>query len=638
MLQNIGDKLKAQRWLATVLLGLLALIFAAWGAYGVVNISFAPQDYGLKINGERVSTDTLNRAWQERQAQYAQALSGASLTPAQTQLMQQQLLNEYVRETVLRQRAQADGYRASRDQVVAAYQSERAFQVNGKFSPQAAQTMLAQIGMTPQGYEDERRQALQIQQLTEGIQLSDFLTASELSRIYALENEQREIRFALLPVERYAPAKLDEAQIKAWYDAHPSDYLSPESVRLQYAQLSLDSMTAQVSIKDEDLQAWYEKNKDRYSENEKRHGHHILISIEDAKDPKSDAAALAKAREVLAELKSGKDFGELAHKYSADPGSAAQGGDLGWAERNAYVAPFADALFSLQPGQISDPIKTQFGYHIIRLDEVRPAHLLSLADGRAKIEADYRRAQAAELFGDRVEQLQQKLEQGETTDLAGLASQFGLQLGEVASFTRAGGPPLGGKPDLVQAVFGEEALTGKRIVGPVALAEDRVAVFKVLEHHPPAPQPLASVHDEVAASVRKSASTAAAKAAAEQAVKQLEAGADFDTVVKGLGVTAAPAAFVSRADPQLPAQVREAAFAAAHPGEKPVYGALPLDNGGAALFRLSAVRAGTAGANPKNDEQLAMQYTNRDRDGDIAAYLLELEQRAAVKRNPTIFQ
>jgi peptidyl-prolyl cis-trans isomerase D len=638
MLQNIGDKLKGQRWLATVLLGLLALIFAAWGAYGVVNISFAPQDYGLKINGEPVSNDTLNRAWQERQGQYAQALGGAALSPAQTQMMQQQLVNEYVRETVLRQRAQADGYRASREQVIAAYQSERAFQVDGKFSPQAAQTMLAQIGMTPAGYEAERRQGLQIQQLTEGIQLSDFLTAPELERIYALENEQREIRFALLPVERYAPAKIDEAQIKAWYDAHPSEYLSPESVRLQYAQLSLDSVASQMSIKDEDLQAWYEKNKQRYSENEKRHGHHILISIEDSKDPKSDAAALAKARQVLAELKSGKDFGELAHKYSADPGSAAQGGDLGWAERTAYVAPFSDALFSLQPGQISDPVKTQYGYHIIRLDEIRPAHVLSLADGRAKIESDYRRAQAAEVFGDRVEQLQQKLEQGETTDLAALASQFGLQLGEVPNFTRAGGAPLGGKPELVQAVFSEEVLEGKRIAGPVALSEDHVAVFKVLEHHAPAPQPLASVHDEVAAAVRKSASTAAAKAAAEQAVKQLEGGAEFDAVLKGLGLTAQPAAFVGRADPQLPAQVREAAFAAPHPGDKPIFRALPLDNGGAALLRLSAVRAGSAGANPKNDEQLAMQYTNRDRDGDISAYLLELEQRATVKRNPNIFQ
>ena len=160
--------------------------------------------------------------------------------------------------------------------------------------------MLAQIGMTPEAYEAERRQSLQISQLTEGIQLSDFLTGAELNRVYALENEQREIRFALLPVERYAAAKIDDAQIKAWYEAHPGDYMSPESVRLQYAQLSLDAIAAQVNVKDEDLQAYYEQNKSRYSEKEKRHAHHILISIDDAKDPKSDAAALAKAQQVLA--------------------------------------------------------------------------------------------------------------------------------------------------------------------------------------------------------------------------------------------------------------------------------------------------------------------------------------------------
>src|ERR1017187_3201140 len=282
MLQSISDKLKSQRWLMTALLGLLALIFAAWGAYGIVNVSFSPQDYGLKVNGERVSTETLNRAWQERQAQYAQALNGATLPPAQTRMLQQQLLNEYVRETLLRQRAQASGYRASDAQVLAAYQSEPGFQVDGKFSALAAKTMLAQIGLTPETYEAERRQALQISQLTEGIQLSDFLTAAQLNRIYALENEQREVRYALLPAERYAAAaKIDDAQIKAWYDAHPGDYMSPESVRLQYAQLSLDAIAGQITVKDEDLQAYYDKNKSRYSENEKRHAHHILISIGD---------------------------------------------------------------------------------------------------------------------------------------------------------------------------------------------------------------------------------------------------------------------------------------------------------------------------------------------------------------------
>jgi peptidyl-prolyl cis-trans isomerase D len=645
MLQNLGDNLKRHRWLATIILGLLAVIFAAWGAYGVVNVSFGPQDFGLKVNGERISTETLNRAWQEREGQYQQELKGVALPPAQVHAMQQQLLEEYVRETVLRQRAQASGYRASDAQVIAAYESEPAFQVEGKFNQLAAKTMLMQIGMTPEGYEAERRQGLQISQLTEGIQLSDFMTSAELGRIYALENEQREVRYALLPADRYAAAvKIDDARIKAWYDAHQGDYMSPESVDLQYAQLSLDAIASQVAVKDEDLQAYYDKNKSHYSENEKRHAHHILIAVEESKDPKADprvadAAALAKAQQVLAELKSGKSFADLARKYSADPASAAQGGDLGWAEKSAYVGPFADALFSLQPGQISDPVKTQYGYHIIKLDEIRPAHVQTLADARSKIEADYRRAQASELFGDREEQLQQKLEKGDTTDLATLATQFGLQLGEIKQFTRSGAPPLGGKPELVQAVFSDDTLSGGRIGGPVALADDRLVVFKVLGHQAPTPQPIASVHDEVVAAIRKDASTSAAQTAAQDAVKQLDGGASFDTVVKGLGVTSAPAAYIARSDPQLPVQVRDAAFAAPPPAAgKPEYQALPLDTGGAALLMLTAVRAGTAGANPKNDEQLVSQFMRRDRDGDLAAYLLELEHHATVKRNPSVFE
>src|SRR5580700_6646607 len=479
MLQNIGDKLKSQRWLAIVVLGALALIFAVWGAYGVVNLSFGPPDYGLKVNGEAISTDTLSRAWQERQATSQQELHGGALSPAQTRVLQQQLLDEFVGEAVLRQ------------QVLAAYQSEPAFQVEGKFSPLAAKAMLLQAGLTPESYEAQRRQALQISQLSEGIELSDFMTAAQLHRIYALENEQREIRYALLPAERYAAAvKIDEQSIKAWYSSHASDYMTPESVRLQYALLSLDAMASLISVKDEDLQAYYDKNQKLYAENEKRHAHHILIPVDDPKDAKADAAALASAQQVLAQLKAGKDFAELARKYSADPGSSVQGGDLGWAERDAYVEPFADALFKLQPGQISDPVKTQFGYHIIRLDEVRPAHVQTLAEARAKIEADYRRDQASALFGDRQEQLQQKLESGQSTDLTALANEFGLQVGEIKDYTRSGAAPLGGNPDLVQAVFSDETIGGDRLGGPVALAADRIVIFKVLEHRAPAAQPL----------------------------------------------------------------------------------------------------------------------------------------------------
>ncbi|MFI4914748.1 MAG: SurA N-terminal domain-containing protein, partial [Steroidobacterales bacterium] len=532
MLQQIGDVLKRQRWLAAIVLGLLALVFAIWGAYGIVNIGFGAPDYALKINGERVSSDTINRAWQERQSQYQQT-AGGELTAAQKTRLQQQLLDEYVQQTLLRQRAERMGYRASDAQIRAAYESEQAFQVDGKFNATVAKALLAQAGMTPESYEADRRRSLSIAQIEQGVELSDFLTPAERRRIYALENEQREVRYAVLPADRYAAAVVvDDGKIKDWYTRHQNDYMSPESVRLQYAELRLDAIAAAIAVKPEDLQAYYDKNKSRYVENEKRHAHHILIQIAAPKDAAADAAALAKARQVLAELKSGKDFAELTKKYSEDPGSAKQGGDLGWAEKGAYVAQFADALFAMQAGQLSDPIKTQFGYHIIRLDEIRPEHARTLDEAHAQIESDYRRDQASELFGDRQERLQQKLENGTSNDLAALANEFGMQLGEVRDFTRSGGAPLGNKPDLLREVFGDAALAGGRVRGPVALADDRLIVFKVLEHHKSAVQPLESVRTEVIAALRKSEGTLAAKAAADAALKQLEANADFDTVAK----------------------------------------------------------------------------------------------------------
>ncbi|HXL97025.1 MAG TPA: peptidyl-prolyl cis-trans isomerase [Steroidobacteraceae bacterium] len=640
MLQNLGDKLKGRRSMAIAVIGPLAVIFALWGAYGVVSMSFGAPDYGLKVNDERISIDTLNRAWQQRQAQYQQSLNGAEMTDAQKTMLQQQLIDEYVRQTLLRQRAQQAGYRATDTQVIEAVRSEPAFQLDGKYDPRVARNMLAQIGLTEDRYFAERREALQIGQLSEAIELSDFLTPAELDRIYALENEQRELRYALLTADHFqAAVKIDDAKIKSWYESHPNDYMSPESVRLQYAELRLDSIASQLTVTPEDLRAYYDKNQSRYGEIEKRHAHHILIALPAGADAKADGAALAKAQEVVAQLKAGKDFSELSKKYSADPGSATRGGDLGWADKATYVASFADALFSMQPGQISDPVKTQYGYHIIRLDDIRPAHVRSFDEAHAQIESEYRRDQAAEIFGDRQEQLQQKLESGASGDLDALARPFGLQTGEIKDFTRSsGGPPLGGKQDLLRAVFNDDVIASGKIAGPVALADDHLVVFKVLEHRAPAPQPIASVREEIIAAIRKSESTAAAKAAADDALNRLEAGAGWDEVAKSLGVKVSAAAFSGRSDPQLPAQVRQAAFAAPRPAGKPVYRALALDNGGAALLAITAIKAGTAGANPQNDEQLISQYMRRDREGDMRAYLLELQRRATVKTNPTIFQ
>jgi peptidyl-prolyl cis-trans isomerase D len=358
---------------------------------------------------------------------------------------------------------------------------------------------------------------MQVQHLTQSLLISDFYTPAELQRIFALENEQREVRYAVVPVARYAAAAtVEEAAVKAWYDAHIADYQNPESVRLQYAEMRLEDVMREVAADAQGLQAYYEANKSRYAEEEKRHASHILVKVTDAVP---EAAALAKAQALRAQLLAGKDFAALARQNSEDPGSAANGGDLGWAGRSAYVKPFADALYALKVGEISEPVRTQFGYHLIRLDEVRPGQARTLESARAEIEADYRRQRASELYGDRLEQLQQSMEDGSARDIAALAARFHMTTGEIATFTRSGGAPLGGSPDLVSTVFSDETLSGGRLGGPVALGQDRLVVVKVLEYHPATAKPLESVRAEVVAAVRQDAGARAARAAGEARVR-----------------------------------------------------------------------------------------------------------------------
>ena len=167
-------------------------------------------------------------------------------------------------------------------------------------------------------------------QLEGGIRASNFLTPAEAKRLSALEDQEREVRFFLLPAERYSGvAKVDDAAVEAYYKAHQAQYMNPQSAKLQFAELRLDSLMVAQTISDADLHVAYEKAKSRLLVPEKRHARHILITGKD------DAAARAQAEQVLAQVKAGKDFGDLAKQYSQDPGSAQNGGDLGWAERTS---------------------------------------------------------------------------------------------------------------------------------------------------------------------------------------------------------------------------------------------------------------------------------------------------------------
>jgi peptidyl-prolyl cis-trans isomerase D len=640
MLQSIRDGLQSQKWLMYIVLGLLALIFAAWGAYGLVSFNAGGSTYAAEAGGQKIPIESARSAWLNQQTQYQQRLGG-EIPPAQKAFLQDRILESLIREALLTERSRELGYRVSETDVMQAIREEPAFQIEGKYSAEVAKDRLAQAGITLSAFETELRGALQRSQLQNGIMASDFQTPTEIERTRALQNEQREVRYALVSPDKYsADIQVDDAAVQAYYKAHLSQYMTPESAKLQYAELRLDQLAAQVTVSDDDLKAAYEKNKDRYNEPEKRHGRHILIPV-----GKDDAAAKKLADDVYAQAKSGKDFAALAKQYSQDPGSADKGGDLDWADRNQFVGPFADALFGMNVGEIRGPVKTQFGYHIIRLDEVQPGKTKSLDSVRPELEAELKRNAAADKFGEIQEQIQQRLEQA-GGDLGVLAKEFNLASGEVSPFLRgAGGAPLGTAQPVQDIVFGDSPLQPGKIGGPVLVGEDRLVLVKVTDHKPPQPKPVAEVHDGIVAALKKQRGSEAALKATQDAQAKLTAGTSFDDVARQLGVSSEPARFIGRTDSTIPADLRDFVFKAPKPTGKPIYKALELQTGGAALVALTRMRTEAPVVDKDKQADLIKQQTMtakqdaaRHGQGDTAAYVEQVRQTAEVRKNPKAFE
>ena len=636
MLQRIRDSLQAQKWITYVVIGALILVFAVWGAYGIVDLSLGPPNYAAKANGEKIDLEVVRKAWQRQQIQMSRQFGTTEIPPELKARMQDQVLETMVADSLLHTHLNKLGYRVSDTVVGEEVRRLPAFQVDGKYSPEAARYALQSAGMTEEEFEASLRRDLERRQLEQSIVVSNFITPTETKRVQALEGEQREVRFLSLTPDKFAAkAVVDDAAVEAYFKKNQAKYLTPESVHLAYGELRLDQMASQVVITDQDLQDYYDKNKNQFVQPERRHVSHILI--ESGKD---DAAAQKKANEVLAEANSGKDFAELAKKYSQDVGSAQNGGDLGWGEKGSLgLDPaFDEAEFSMKAGEVRGPVKTKFGYHVIKLDEIEAAHVRTLAEARADIESQVRKDRAAEHFGDAQEKMQQRLEQPGAS-FESLVKDFNLQTGDVPDYEREkGGGTLNSTPELDQVVFSNTVLDEKRVGGPVALGEDRIVVVHVVEHRKPEPKPLASVREDIVKSIREEFGRTESAKAAEDTRTKLAGGASFDDVAKELGVTADPARFIGRNDPSVPAAVRTTAFEVAKPAAgKTLFSTTHLENGGTAVLSVSNVRLDPNVSAQSVAPQLR-EVMGRGGESDAIAYLAELRRTANVSKNPKAFE
>ncbi len=631
MLQQIRDKISG--WFAAVFLGAIAIVFIFWGIQFESTVTTA----AAKVNGEEIPAEALRRAWQDRQAELQQ-ITRDELPEELVKTEQERLLTDFIGRELLVQRANELGYRVSDRELVEALGRIEALQVDGKFDPDRYKALLRAQGRSEVEFEREFRRDLEISQLRNAIGISAFATAGELRRRVALEGETRDVEFAVVPAARFAgTAQSTPEEVAAWYEQHKSDYVTQETVNLQYVQLNLADVAATVEVTEEGLKDFYEQvAHDRYMQVERRRASHILV--ESGSD---DAAALKEAEQVLASARAGADFARLAADHSDDPGSKGQGGDLGWATREAYVQPFAEALFAMQKGEVRGPVKTQFGYHVIRLDGVEEAHQRSFEEVRAELEADYRQEQAQSLFYEKSQALADEAFTA-LSELESVATKLGIPVQTVAGYTRQGGGPFGADPKVSDAVFNDEVLQKRQNSPAVNFGEDSVVVLRVADHKPAVQRPLEDVRAEVEAVLAGQAARKAAEAAAKAAAARVADGSEsFAAAAQALGVESSGATTLSRTSDTVAAEILKAAFTAPHPAEGRVSaGTTLLAGGDVAVFAVSAVRAATT-ESPEGAMLLA-QGMQRAQGmagvAEFAAYVNELERNAKVTRNDKVFE
>jgi peptidyl-prolyl cis-trans isomerase D len=627
MLQQIHDKLTG--WFAYVVLGGIAAVFVFWG----INWSLGPATYAAKVNGREIPAADVRQAYQNQLAQY-QRRANMPLDDAARSAIKKQVLDDYVASEALLTRLDALGYRVSDSDLLQAMSKIPAFQVNGKFDQAHAVAVLKAQGRSIPEIESMFRRQVQLQQLDAAMRASSFVTGSEATQLTALTRQQRELAWAVLPAASFAAQAVpDDAAIQSYYDAHKGGYMTPERVDLRYVEISVAKISAALTVTDAELRAYFDeqkaKNPGMYSQPEQRRVSHVLIQVS---DPKDDAAAKAKAEMVLKRAQAGEDFGKLAKEFSQDPGSASQGGDLGWSERKVWVAPFADAAYAMQVGEIRGPVKTQFGYHVLKLDGIRPASEKSFEDSKSDIETEYRRNEAERQFSSLQDSLADAALQS-STDIDAVARKVGLPVEEIHDFTRGdGGGALGKSPKVIEAAFSQDVLDG-RLSPIVEVDKGAGVVLKATDHRLPQQQPLEAVRAEVIAAWKKERGVELARAAAADAVKRLIAGAPWDATVKSLGTTAQPPQFVGRSDAAVPADVRRSAFETPKPGDRPVYAAVPLDNGDTAILAVSAVRA-EPDTNPQQGDLARRQFAQAFASSESESYALAARAAAKVVLSP----
>ena len=620
MLQKIREKFTGG--IAIAILALIGVPFVFFG----INYNFVGTNFAAKVDGEEISVGFFEQQYRNELIERPELAEANEL---QRQQIRRQILERMVRDQLVRNFVTEHGYRIGDQQLTELIQQEQQFQVDGRFDRDTYLEYLAVRGRDPREFEESQRQFMREFQLRSAIMGSAIVTPSEYRRYLNLAAEQRLVSLATLTEETVAgEIEITDADVQAFYDNNPTLYQLPESADVEYIRVSREQVANQVEVDEQTLAAYYEDNKDRYLQDEQRQARHILILFDD-----DEAAARARAEELLAQIRAGASFEALAEEHSMDGGTASQGGDLGVLTQTQLPDALGAAIFSMEEGELEGPVRSDFGFHIVRLDRVLERGPLSLDQVRGELLTELREREAESLYLD----LERKLSDAlfDLTDMQAIADAVGVEVGTIEGFTTAGGGPFGANQAAIDAVFAGDALTSGQISEVIELDATSSAIFRVVQHNPATRQPIEEVREDIEAAVRSQRADLLLAERAEQILAAIAEGEDFGVAAEAAGASVSEPQLLSRQDTETDQLVVFEIFAAKKPTQDaPVTGRVRGLDGAYTVYSLEAVLPGRPESIPLAQRDAGKAQLAQDSGvADYVAFLQSLYDNAEIVIN-----
>ncbi len=563
---------------AKIIVGLIIVVFALFG-FGSITTFLAPVAKVATVNGADISQQEMEIAVERsRRIMLAQDVAPGDIDE---DALRGDVLRTLINRELLSQQTVALDLEFSDSALDAEIVTTEIFQTEGVFDPQQFQRVISSVGYTPTSYREEIRLDKEFGQINSAIRGSAFMTKESVQRAGSLAQQTRDIAYLRADVDQlFDKVVVDENEVQAYYDANTGEYFSEETVDIEYLELKLKDLLPDAEFEESELVAFYDDTRDIYTENERRKAAHILIEVS---DEVSESAAKESVDAIYARIVDGEDFATLAKEFSTDQGSAEQGGELGFGEAGTYVEEFEAALNNLSISQVSKPVLTEFGYHIIKLLDLEEEKVPTLDEIRPRIEEDFRESLAADIFVTKSARLDELA--FESQDLADPAADLDLEIKTTGHVSRKAGNGIAATPGVMEAAFSADVLLDGNNSGVIEINSNKHVVVRIKEHRASEVKPVDTVSVTIRDLLLREKATKLAESQVKEMVSMLEGGSITRYVADQYGLKWEVTGEARRNHPGMDVDNNRGAFSLPkpQPGKKSVGYALLADGDAAAI-------------------------------------------------------